>query len=117
MIRKAIDKLSKDEDGFFLVVEESATYDMSYEKNAVLTLEAGRQLDEAVGVAKSCRQKNPDGKDYWEDWSADGHMPVALPVTAAGSGAKRLTGSFENTHIHGAIEQAMFGGDDQGERE
>lgn len=154
MTRKAIDTLSKNKDGFFLVVEEAAIDDMSHEKNAELTLEAGRQLDEAVGVAKSYRQKNPDtllvvtadhetgglavrgepgdkeddtvdgpfpvagtGKDFWVDWSTDGHTPVAVPVTAAGPGAKRLTGNFENTHIHDAIEQAMFGEDDQRKRE
>ena len=60
MTRKAIDTLSRNPEGFFLVVEEEAIDGMSHQNNAKLMLEAGRQLDEAVGVAKAYAEDNPD---------------------------------------------------------
>ncbi len=53
MTRKAIETLSEDEDGFFLLVEEEAIDEMSHQNNTPLTIEAGQALDEAVEVAKS----------------------------------------------------------------
>jgi alkaline phosphatase len=51
MTRKAIELLSRDPQGYFLFVEEEATDAMSHNNNATLAIEAGRALDEAVGVA------------------------------------------------------------------
>jgi alkaline phosphatase len=53
MTRKAIETLSEDEDGYFLLVEEEAIDEMSHQNNTPLTIEAGQALDEAVEVAKS----------------------------------------------------------------
>jgi alkaline phosphatase len=53
MTRKAIETLSGDEDGFFLLVEEEAIDEMSHQNNTPLTIEAGQALDEAVEVARS----------------------------------------------------------------
>ncbi len=60
MTSKAIEVLSRDEQGFFLLVEEEAIDEMSHANNAELMLEAGRQLDEAVGVAKDYAEDNSD---------------------------------------------------------
>lgn len=60
MTRKAIEVLSRDEQGFFLVVEEEAIDGMGHANNAELTLESGKLLDEAVGVAKGYAEENPD---------------------------------------------------------
>ncbi|MGN8771476.1 alkaline phosphatase [Paenibacillus barengoltzii] len=60
MTKKAIDTLSKNKKGFFLMVEEEAIDEMAHENNAALTIKAGQQLDKAVQVAKDFAKKNPD---------------------------------------------------------
>jgi alkaline phosphatase len=60
MTRKAIETLSEDEDGFFLLVEEEAIDEMSHQNNTPLTIEAGQALDEAVEVAKSYVEDDPE---------------------------------------------------------
>ncbi|MGB3681954.1 MAG: alkaline phosphatase [Rubrobacteraceae bacterium] len=60
MTRKAIEVLSENEEGFFLLVEEEAIDEMSHANNAKLTLKAGQQLDESVKVAKDYVESNPD---------------------------------------------------------
>jgi alkaline phosphatase len=99
MTRKAIETLSQNEEGFFLVVEEEAIDGMSHENNGELTLRAGRQLDEAVEVARSYLEDHqdtllvvtadheagglavqgadPEGPDGADDSSADGPFRVA----------------------------------------
>jgi len=60
MTRKAIEVLSRNEKGFFLMVEEEAIDEMSHSNNAEFMLESGKQLDEAVGVAKDYAERHPD---------------------------------------------------------
>jgi alkaline phosphatase len=60
MTRKAIETLSEDEDGFFLLVEEEAIDEMSHQNNTPLTIEAGQALDEAVEIAKSYAEDDPE---------------------------------------------------------
>jgi alkaline phosphatase len=60
MTSKAIEALSADEDGFFLLVEEEAIDEMSHQNNTPLTIEAGQALDEAVEVAKSYAEGDPE---------------------------------------------------------
>ena len=60
MTRRAIEILSENSEGFFLVVEEEAIDEMSHANNAELMLEAGQQLDESVAVAKDYIEDNPN---------------------------------------------------------
>lgn len=60
MTKKAIDTLSKNKKGFFLVVEEEAIDEMSHENNAALMIQSGQAFDRAVAVAKSYTQRHPD---------------------------------------------------------
>jgi alkaline phosphatase len=60
MTQKAIETLSQDPDGFFLMVEEEGIDEMAHQSNAELVIEAGRQLDGAVEVAKSYAKDDPD---------------------------------------------------------
>ncbi|WP_050182603.1 alkaline phosphatase [Domibacillus robiginosus] len=60
MTQKAIDTLSEDKNGFFLVVEEEAIDEMPHNNNGELTLKAGKELDNAVAVAKEYAKKHPD---------------------------------------------------------
>lgn len=60
MTQKAIDNLSQNSNGFFLMVEEEGTDEMAHQNNAALTIKSGQELDKAVKVAKDFAKKNPD---------------------------------------------------------
>jgi alkaline phosphatase len=60
MTQKAIEILSQDPEGFFLMVEEEGIDEMAHQSNAGLVIKAGQQLDEAVGVGQSFAQSDPD---------------------------------------------------------
>lgn len=60
MTRKALDVLSRDEDGFFLFVEEEAVDEMSHSNNGALMLEAMGALEAAVKVARAFVDEHPD---------------------------------------------------------
>lgn len=60
MTRKAIEILSQDPDGFFLVVEEEAIDEMAHNNNAPLVLGAMQELDKAVAVGTQFAQTQPD---------------------------------------------------------
>jgi alkaline phosphatase len=157
MTQKAIDTLSRDADGFFLMVEEEGIDEMAHQSNAELVIEAGRQLDAAVEVGKSYAETDPntlvivaadhetgslaiedtneiqsdpdypnesgegrtseDGpfrvansdKRFLVDWTTTNHTAEDVPVTAMGPGGETLVGVYENTHIHDAMLEAMFG--------
>ena len=58
MTQKAIEVLSEDPEGFFLLVEEEAIDSMGHARNGTLMLEAGRQLDRTVEIAKDYAEEN-----------------------------------------------------------
>lgn len=60
MTEKAIATLSRDPEGFFLVVEEEAIDEMSHENNSELMIEAGQELDKAVEIAQNYVREEPD---------------------------------------------------------
>jgi len=60
MTQKAIEILSQDPDGFFLMVEEEGVDEMAHQSNAELVIEAGQQLDEAVKVGQSYAADDPE---------------------------------------------------------
>ncbi|WP_243647025.1 alkaline phosphatase [Scopulibacillus darangshiensis] len=60
MTKKAIDTLSRNNKGFFLMVEEEGIDEMSHENNAKQMIKAGKQLDKSVEVAKKFAKKHPD---------------------------------------------------------
>ncbi len=157
MTHKAIDTLSQDPEGFFLLVEEEGIDEMAHQSNAELVIEAGQQLDAAVEVGKSYAETDPgtlvivaadhetgslaiedtneiqsdpaypnesgggrtteDGpfdvansdKSFLVDWSTTNHTAEDVPVTAMGPGGENLVGVYENTHIHDAMLDALFG--------
>jgi alkaline phosphatase len=59
MTQKAIEILSQDPEGFFLMVEEGID-EMAHQSNAGLVVKAGQQLDEAVEVGQSFAEGDPD---------------------------------------------------------
>jgi alkaline phosphatase len=56
----ALDVLSRDPDGFFLLVEEEAVDEMSHANNGELVLQAMRALEAAVRVAREYVAAHPD---------------------------------------------------------
>lgn len=58
MTAKALDVLSRDRHGFFLLVEEEGVDEMAHANNGALTLEAGHALDETVAVIRDFAQRN-----------------------------------------------------------
>jgi alkaline phosphatase len=60
MTRKAIEILSQDPNGFFLMVEEEGIDEMAHQSNAGLVIKAGQQLDEAVKVGQTFAESDPD---------------------------------------------------------
>ncbi|WP_369141008.1 alkaline phosphatase [Modestobacter versicolor] len=60
MTTRALEILSQDEDGFFLLVEEEAVDEMSHNNNGGRMLESMRSLDAAVEVARAFVAEHPD---------------------------------------------------------
>jgi alkaline phosphatase len=60
MTSAAIDILSRNPEGFFLMVEESAIDRMAHHNNAALTLKGVLELDRAVQVALAFAERSPD---------------------------------------------------------
>jgi alkaline phosphatase len=104
MTAKAIDVLSKNQKGFFLMVEEEGTDEMAHDNEGELTIKAGQQLDKAVKVAKEYAKAHPDtlvlvtadhetgglaieGEDA-EDESGEGVSKEDGPFTVKGSNEK-----------------------------
>ena len=157
MTQKAIDILSQNPNGFFLMVEEEGVDEMAHQSNAGLVIKAGQQLDQAVKVGQSYAQSDPDtlvivaadhetgslaiedtneiqsdpaypnesgaGRTYEDgpfrvagsdkkflvDWTTTNHTAEDVPVTSMGPGSLNLVGVYENTHIHDAMVEALFG--------
>ncbi|EFM12026.1 Alkaline phosphatase [Paenibacillus curdlanolyticus YK9] len=60
MTKKAIETLSANKKGFFLMVEEEGTDEFAHHNNAKMTIKSGQELDKSVQVAKDFAKKNPD---------------------------------------------------------
>jgi alkaline phosphatase len=58
MTAKALDVLSEDRHGFFLMVEEEAIDEMAHSNNAARTIQAGQSLDETVALVREFAQRN-----------------------------------------------------------
>jgi alkaline phosphatase len=60
MTAKALDVLSEDDDGFFLLVEEEGVDEMAHHDNGARMLQTMRALDDAVQVARDYVAEHPD---------------------------------------------------------
>ncbi|MBX9246154.1 alkaline phosphatase [Actinotalea ferrariae] len=58
MTQKALDVLSQDRRGFFLLVEEEAIDEMAHANNAGRTIQAGQALDETVALVHEFASRN-----------------------------------------------------------
>jgi alkaline phosphatase len=119
LARWALDRVSTNPNGFFLLVEEEGTDGSSHSNNAKNVTKALRSFDEAVGVGLDFASKHPDtlvlvlgdhetgGMRIYEtrsgkfriEWSTVEHTATAIPVFSLGPGSERFTGFFDNTDI------------------
>nr|WP_238535159.1 alkaline phosphatase [Fictibacillus macauensis] len=60
MTKKALDTLSQNKKGFFLMVEEEGIDEMAHENNGKLMMKAGSKLDQSVKIAKDYAKKHKD---------------------------------------------------------
>lgn len=124
MVRKAIEVLSRDKDGFFMMVEGSMIDWAAHAKNLESAVAEVIDMDEAIAVAKNFAEKNGEtliivtadhetGGLSLTDGSIAGrmvigefiesgsHTGVMVPVFSYGPGAERFTGIHDNTFFVG----------------
>lgn len=120
MTRKAIETLSRDNDGFFLMVEGSMIDWAASEKDLNYTISEVLDLDSAVGVAKDFAVKNGEtlvvvtadhetGGMYLSGGNIEqkkvtagfnekgGHSGIMVPIFSFGPGAEKFSGIHDNT--------------------
>ena len=137
MAQKAINILSRDPDGFFLMVEGGQIDWASHANDAVNAIGDTIGFDEAVAVARQFASANPDtlvivtadhetggmalekadygaqtfttpgGLQFDIDWTSGTHTAVDVPVLAGGPHAWALSGTYENTHIFDVMAAAF----------
>ncbi len=137
MTRKAIEILSRDPDGFFLMVEGGQIDWASHANDATNAITDTIGLDWSVAVAQAYAASTsdvliivtadhetggmqvdltagdqgpfymPDGTPFYVSWSTTGHTGVDVPTTAQGPWAYMLSGTYENTHIYQVMRKAL----------
>lgn len=132
----ALNLLSKDENGFFLMVEGSQIDSMAHDNDLEKEIHEMYQFDNAIAVAMRYVALHPDtllivtadhetgglyfpeegygeGKDYV--YLSDYHTSINVPVYALGHGIKEIDTIKENTDIAGFVAEAL--GEDDFEQE
>lgn len=121
--KKAIETLSKNKNGFFLMVEGSMIDWGAHDKNIDYVISEMIDLDKAVGIALRFAEKNPEtlivvtadhetgglsltGGNINEhkvkaSFAGSGHTAVMVPVFSLGPGAERFSGIHDNTFFLG----------------
>jgi len=116
----AIDRLSADPDGFFLLIENEGIDSSSHSNNSRDLVKALQQYDDAVRVALDFAAAHGDtlviavgdhetggmrifqGRDQkkWRvEWSTVEHSGTSIPLFAYGPGSETLTGYIDNTDV------------------
>lgn len=125
----ALDLLSQDEDGFFLMVEGSQIDWGGHANDADYIIEETLDFDQMVGLALDFAEKDGNtlvvvtadhetggfslsskkvfGKDNYgilePSFSTGGHSASLIPVLAYGKGAERFMGIYQNNEIFGKM--------------
>ena len=123
--KKALDILSQNEKGFFLMVEGSQIDWASHDNNTEAIVNEVLDFDRAVKIAFDFADNNPgtlvvvtadhetggmslNGGDFETGrvnakYTTGGHTGVMVPVFSYGAGAKEFAGIYENTAIFDKI--------------
>jgi alkaline phosphatase len=137
MTQKAIDILSQDPDGFFLMVEGGQIDWASHANNASDAISDTIGLDETITVAQAYASTvsntlvivtadhetggmsvsleggeegpfyMPEGTPFYVNWESTEHTGADVPTTSLGPWSDLLAGSYENTHIHDVMCMAL----------
>lgn len=119
LARWAIDHVSKDPDGFFLLIEHEGTDGASHQNLTEKFLDSMVAFDEAVGVAMDYASKHDDvlvivtsdhetgglqihrekGTDMELVWATEGHTGELIPLFASGPGASEFSGFMRGEDV------------------
>ncbi len=123
----ALDYLSQDEDGFFLMVEGSQIDWGGHANDAEYIIEEVKDFDKTLGVALDFAERDGNtlvvvtadhetggfalssGENYNDlvgTFSTGGHTPDLIPVFAYGPGSEIFAGIYENTAIFDKMIEA-----------
>lgn len=130
--RRAIEMLSKDTDGFFLMIEGSQIDWAGHDNDKVYLLAEMADFDAAVGAVLDFAER--DGRtlvvltadhetggltvdqgsvpDEWlgpVEWSSESHTAAMVPVLTYGPGSAALGGIVDNTDIGAFLIEAVGG--------
>ena len=86
MAAKALDVLSQDRDGFFVLIEEEAIDEMAHENNAGLMIKSGAALDETVKLAVEFARRHPGTLIVVQGDHETGGLTIENPDDADESG-------------------------------
>lgn len=118
----ALDELSLDADGFFLLVEHEGTDNGGHANDLAMVVDAVLELEDAVAVGLGFAAERDDtlilvtadhetggltvaesaptaGVLPAHSWARTGHTGADVPIFAAGPGAEAVSGCFDNTQI------------------
>ncbi|MBC6611355.1 alkaline phosphatase [Hymenobacter sp. BT507] len=128
-VDKALEVLSKNKNGFFLMIEGSQIDDAGHFNNATQNVQEVLDFDQQVGKAFRFAAANgetlvivtadhetggysimggsaPSGK-IAANFATNKHSAVMVPVFAYGVGSELFTGMYENTEIYYRIKKAL----------
>jgi alkaline phosphatase len=86
MATKALDLLSRDRDGLFVLIEEEGIDEMAHENNARLMIKAGAALDATVAVAVAFARRHPGTLIVVQGDHETGGLTIENPGDADESG-------------------------------
>ena len=115
----AIERVSADRDGFFLLLEHEGTDGASHANATEDFITAVKELDAMAGVALDYAARNPDtlvivtgdhetgGLQVQAEnrtnlrllWGTKGHTGEMIPIFAVGPGAERFQGALDNDEV------------------
>lgn len=129
MTEKAIDLLSENKKGFFLMVEGSQIDWAAHENDFPYLIKEMTEFDEAVAAALAFAEKDKhtlivvtadhetggllitggtkEGKDIKLKWGTTGHTGTPVPLFATGAQAHLFTGLKDNTQLPILISQLL----------
>lgn len=129
MTRTALDKLKKNENGFFLMIEGSQIDWAGHGNDAEYVVDEVKDFDAAVGVVLEFAQKDgetlvvftadhetggmtmmnssDDPKKLRVEWVTDYHTGVPVPLAAYGPHAIQFSGWHDNTDVGIKIAEIM----------
>ncbi|MEX2471829.1 MAG: alkaline phosphatase, partial [Gemmatimonadota bacterium] len=131
MTRVALDRLSRNDEGFFLLVETEGTDSYQHDNDPLASIEAEIvELDRAIAVALDFADRVPgtlvvvtadhetgglaitgeaSSPERELHYTTGGHTHAMVPLFAAGPGAERLAGIRDNDEVGRILRELFIG--------